>query len=268
MIRLLYIPVLALYGWLTMVHLLPAWVGERAVARARTVAAFAAVLHFSALIWLVFEGGATPGIQEGLSAISLGVVVAYAWVGIGRVRALGMLVMPFALVLLGTALVVPSHSIRALEDTGYSPWLPVHLALVFSGIGGFGLSSIVGVVYLWARDRLKKKRFDGLQRLPSLEVLDRIQFRAMLFGFIFLTLGIGAGGAWAAASLHHAWTVDAKVWTVVLIWFWYGLALQVRLVGGRRGRWTALFSIVGFGGLLFSLVGVNYLVSGWHGYAS
>ena len=47
---------------------------------------------------------------------------------------------------------------------------------------------------------LKHKNFAGMARLPSLEVLDRIQFRAMLFGFVFLTLGIGAGGAWAVAS--------------------------------------------------------------------
>ena len=46
-----------------------------------------------------------------------------------------------------------------------------------------------------------------------------------------------------------------------------GAALQVRLVAGGRGRWTALFSIVGFAGLLFSLLGVNFLYSGFHGYA-
>jgi ABC-type transport system involved in cytochrome c biogenesis permease subunit len=40
----------------------------------------------------------------------------------------------------------------------------------------------------------------------------------------------------------------------------------VRVVAGRRGRWTAIFSIVGFGGLLFSLVGLNFLLSGWHAY--
>ena len=88
----------------------------------------------------------------------------------------------------------------------------------------------------------------------------------MLFGFVFLTLGIGAGGAWAAASLTEPWAVDPKVLFTLLIWVWYGLALQVRLVAGRRGRWTALFSIVGFAGLLFSLIGVNFLVSGFHAY--
>jgi ABC-type transport system involved in cytochrome c biogenesis permease subunit len=123
-------------------------------------------------------------------------------------------------------------------------------------------------MFLWVRARLKQKKLDGLARLPSLDVLDRFQFRAMLFGFVFLTLGIGAGGAWAAASLSDPWALDPKIIFTLCIWAWYGMALQVRLVSGRRGRWTALFSIVGFGGLVFSLVGLNFLLSGWHAYGS
>jgi ABC-type transport system involved in cytochrome c biogenesis permease subunit len=225
-----------------------------------------AALHLGALAYGAFTADLPPGFPEALSATALGIVVAYTWVGAGRLRAVGMLLVPLALVLLGTSQVVPHHRVAALSSTGTSPWLPIHLGLIFSGVGGFALSSAVGVVFLWTRRRLKLKRFDGLGRLPSLEVLDRIQFRSMLFGFTFLTLGIGAGGAWAAMSLHETWTVDPKVWFTLLIWLWYGAALQVRLVLGRRGRWTALFSIAGFGGLVFSLIGANFLLSGWHTY--
>ena len=267
MVDLIYIPVLLLYAWLTLVHLLPGFGGGFGAARTRALAVAASALHLLGLVFSVFDGGVHAGLREGLSATSLGVMVAFAYVGTGRSKALGMLAAPLALVLLGTSTVVPHHDpVQALRQTGYSPWLPIHLILIFSGIGGFALSSVVGVTYLWVRSRLKSKRLKGIQRLPPLEVLDRLQFRAMLFGFIFLTLGIGAGGVWAAATLQADWEFDPKIWATLLIWFWYGVALQVRLVAGRRGRWTALFSIVGFAGLLFSLVGVNMLISGWHGY--
>ena len=257
---------LAIYAFMTVSHLLPHLVSDRATQWARVWCSVGALIHIATLVWGVVHMTHAPGFPEALSATSAGIVVAYAWVGTGRVRAVGMLLAPLALVLLGTSLVVPHSSVAAVEDLGYSAWLPIHLGLIFSGIGGFGLSGMVGILYLWARDRLKKKQFDGIQAMPSLEVLDRIQFRAMLFGFVFLTLGIGAGGAWAAASLDESWSFDGKVLFTLLIWFWYGLALQVRLVLGRRGRWTALFSIVGFVGLMTSLVGVNFLISGWHGY--
>jgi ABC-type transport system involved in cytochrome c biogenesis permease subunit len=265
--RLPYIVVLACYGFAALSHLLPAVVGDRLAQRARPVVGVGAGIHAAALAIGVLVGPWSPGLPEALSATSLGVAAAYTWVGAGRLRALGMALCPLALVILGTALVVPHSQVVALSETGFSPWLPVHLGLVFAGIGGFALAFSVGVVYLWARARLKSKRLDGLGRLPSLEVLDRVQFRAMLFGFVFLTLGIGAGGAFAAASLTEPWAVDPKVLFTLLIWAWYGAALQVRLVAGGRGRWTALFSIVGFGGLLFSLLGVNFLWSGFHGYA-
>ena len=264
--RLPYILVLAIYAFMTVCHLLPHRVSERIAQWARVIASVGAAIHIATLVYGSVVSVHSPGFPEALSATSAGIVVAYAWVGTGRVRAVGMLLAPLALVLLGTALVVPPTSVSAVEEVGYSAWLPIHLGLIFSGIAGFGLSGVVGIVYLWARDRLKKKQFDGIRALPPLEVLDRIQFRAMLFGFVFLTLGIGAGGAWAAATLDASWSFDGKVWFTLLIWFWYGLALQVRLVLGRRGRWTALFSIVGFAGLMTSLVGVNFLVSGWHGY--
>lgn len=265
--RLPYILVLFAYGWCVIAHLFPALGNGRVIGYARGMSAVGAAIHAATLMEIAFLGPYNPGLPEALSATGLGVAVAYAWVGHDCLRALGMLLCPMALVLVGTSLVLPHRQVSALAETGFSPWLPVHLGLVFSGIGGFALSFAVGLLYLWLRGRLKSKRLDGIGRLPSLEALDRIQFRAMLFGFVFLTLGIGAGGAWATASLEEPWAIDPKVLFTLMIWAWYAIALQVRLVAGRRGRWTALFSIVGFAGLLFSLVGVNFLMSGFHAYA-
>lgn len=263
--RLPYILVLVAWAFVAVGHLLPDVVGERARASLRHVALGAVVVHVLTLVGGSFVSQ-WVGFPEALSATALGIGISYVTVARRNMRALGLLLAPLVLVTLGTSLVVPHRTVAALAETGPSPWLPVHLGLMFAGIGGFGLSSAVGVVYLWARARLKRKNFHNMAKLPSLEVLDRIQFRAMLFGFLFLTLGIAAGGIWAAASLREAWEVDFKVWFTLLIWAWYAAALQVRLVAGRRGRWTALFSIVGFGGLIFSLVGLNFLLGGWHAY--
>ncbi|MEN0067589.1 MAG: cytochrome c biogenesis protein CcsA [Myxococcota bacterium] len=264
--RLPYIAVLVAWGIIALGHLLPDWVSERVRQHHRSVAWVAISVHVVTLTVALLFSEEPTGFPEALSAMSLGIGIAYLSVASHRLRALGMLLAPLALVLLGTAQVVPHRTVSALDETGFSAWLPIHLGLVFAGIGGFALSSVVGVLFLWARRRLKQKNFAGMARLPSLEVLDRIQFRAMLFGFVFLTLGIGAGGAWAAVSLPGSFAVDPKIWFTLLIWAWYGAALQVRLVAGRRGRWTALFSIVGFAGLLFSLIGLNFLISGWHAY--
>ena len=142
----------------------------------------------------------------------------------------------------------------------------LHVGMVFAGLLGFFVSSAAGGVYLWTRSRLKRKQLRGIGRLPPLELLDRVQFRAMLFGFIFLTLGIATGGAWAALAFDGSWVADWKVWFTVLIWSWYGGGLHLRIVLGWRGRWTALFSLCGVCAVIFSLAGINFLTSSWHGY--
>jgi len=261
---LLLLPLLA-YAYVTLVHLLPGLVGEPAVRRARPVAIVGAAVHGLVIVVRVATG-AQPGLAMALCGTAFGMIVAYAWVGTRRRRALGMVLAPLALVTLATSQVIPEGRVIALTETGVSPWMPIHLALMFFGLLGFVLAFAVGILYLVVRDRLKKKDFRALGRLPSLEVLDRVQFRAMLYGFVFLTLGIGAGGAWAAATLDRPWALDPKVWFTLVIWLWYGLALQVRLVAGWRGRWSALFSIIGFAGLLFSLFLSNVLLHSWHGY--
>lgn len=265
--RLLYLAPILIYALLAFDHLVPRAFGEVVRARARWLAIAGVVVHLAGLIAVAIAHGGTPGFPEALSAAALGMMVAYAVASAGqRLRPLGLVIAPLSTVVLSTALVVPPRTVTALQATGASAWLPIHLGLIFAGLGGFTLSFAVGVLYLVVRWRLKSKQLAGLARLPSLEVLDRILFRSMLFGFLFLTLGIAAGGVWASLSLEEAWSLDPKVIFTLVIWLWYGIALQVRLVAGWRGRWSALFSIVGFAGLVFSLIAFNFIVSGWHGY--
>ena len=266
-IHIFYIPVLIVYAILALAHFLPAAVGDKLGSYSRWLAGGGVVIHLGTLVLGALWGEALPGFPEALSAAALGVMMAYVMISGGTTKVLGLFLTPIATVLLGTSLVVPSRQIVAMEGVGVSPWLPIHLGLIFAGLGGFALAFAVGCAYLFVRNRLKKKKLTRLVKFPSLELLDRIQFRATLSGFIFLTLGIGAGGAWAAVSLAKAWTWDPKVFFPLVIWAWYGLALQLRLVRGWRGRWAALFSIVGFCGVVFSLVVFNFIYSGWHAYA-
>lgn len=260
------IVVITLWAIVSLAHVFPAWIPSARRHYVRVVAVAGLLIHAVSWMWAAAQSQFDVGFPGALSAMSLGVGFAYVVVASRQLGPIGLLLAPLSLVLLGTAQVVPHHTVAALADAGGTAWLPIHLGLVFAGLTGFALSSVVGVVYLWARARLKQKRLRGIARVPSLETLDRIQFRAQLFGFIFLTLGVGVGGAWAALTLDEPWAIDPKVWFTLLIWAWYAAALQVRLVAGRRGRWTALFSIVGFCGLSFSLVGLNFLLTGWHAY--
>lgn len=268
MLHLLYIVVLVLYGLVTAAHLLP-WVVPRGlVERARSISLLGLVFHGLALFGDVALGQWTPGLPEAVSSVSLGVMAMYAMVAKGRQRAIGILLAPLGMVALGLGLVVPHEQVVGMQQVqGVSAWLPIHLSLLFLGVAGFALSGAVGALYLYVHNALKAKRFDVVSRFPSLDWLDQTQFRAMLFGFLALTFGIAAGGALAVASLQQNWVMDPKVVYTGLVWLVYAGALQSRLIWGRRGRFTAWVSISGFALMIFSLLGLNFILSSsWHGY--
>ena len=50
-----------------------------------------------------------------------------------------------------------------------------------------------------------------------------------------------------------------------ITWIFYAVLLHERLTVGWRGRRTAIMAIVGFGVLLFTFLGVNFLLTGHHG---
>jgi ABC-type uncharacterized transport system permease subunit len=262
--RLAYVAPLALYAALAFVHLLPgvwAW-GER---NTRSLGGIGVTAHAFAL-GVALTGG-HPGLAEALSATSCGLMVAWLLTASGSMKNVGLALTPLGTVILGTSMVVPDRQVAALSASGPSPWLPVHLGLTFAGLAGFALSFGVGVLYLVARYRLKHKDLGRLRSLPPLEWLDRLQFRATLFGFVFLTLGIAAGGAWAAATLdelERPWAFDPKIFATLVLWAWYGVALQVRLLLKMRGRWSALMGIVGFTAAVSSMIAFRF-VAGWHG---
>jgi ABC-type transport system involved in cytochrome c biogenesis permease subunit len=233
---------------------------------ARLAALAGVVIHGASLLYAAVWNPTMPGFAESLSAVGFGVMLAYAWVDRRRIQLLGMYLAPVGAILMAVSFLVPSTRVAALGTVETSLWLPVHLGLVFAAIAGFFLEFVVGVAQLAVRRRLKRKQFAGLARFPSLETLDRIQLRSLVFGLCCLGLGIAAGGVWASSEMHHAWLADPKVLFTLLIWSWYAGSLGVRLFVGWHGRWSMALSMMGFIGIMFSVVGLDFITGGFHAY--
>lgn len=235
--------------------------------QARIAVGVGVLLHGGALVATAVLSQTVPGFAESLSSVSLGVMVAYVFVARDRLAPLGRFLLPMGVALLLLSLAVPSPKVAALESSDASMWLPVHLGLVFAGVVAFCLEFLVGGVQWWVQRRLKAKRFVGLERFPSLEVLDRVQVRSLLFGLLCLGLGVLAGGVWASSTMHHAaWVDNPKVWSSAVIWCWYAGSLAIRQTSGFHGRWSRVLSLLGFVGLLFSMFGLDFITGGFHAY--
>jgi ABC-type transport system involved in cytochrome c biogenesis permease subunit len=70
-------------------------------------------------------------------------------------------------------------------------------------------------------------------------------------------MGIITGALWAQGGGRGYWATDATVLFSFLTWLVYLLLIFYRM-SGWRGRKAAYLSIVGFIGVLVTLVGTNY----------
>ncbi|MCX7990753.1 MAG: c-type cytochrome biogenesis protein CcsB [Proteobacteria bacterium] len=144
-------------------------------------------------------------------------------------------------------------------------WFPIHVVSAFIGNALFALSFVVSLVYLIENFRLKKKKFDVLGKLlPSITMLDTINYFCIVYGFPFLTLGMITGAIWAQVAIGSYWNNDPKeIWSL-FTWFIYAALLHTRLISGWRGKKIAFLSILAFLFLVFSFIGVKFLFKGYH----
>ena len=191
-----------------------------------------------------------------------------------RIRVLGALVMPLAVILMVLPVAI-GRVPRFQVDTEISPlipalqsnWLGIHTTLAFLGYAFFSIAFAGSILYLIQERQLKKKHLGSLfHRLPSLHVLDRLLYRSLAVGFILMTFGIITGAVWAASAWGSYWSWDPKETWSLITWFIYAALLHARMTIGWRGRKAAWLSIFGFAAILFTFLGVNLILGGLHSY--
>ena len=227
--------------------------------------------HTVALFIRYAEAGHTPvtNLYESLSF--------FAWMIIGillianlkyKIKALGSFLTPMALILMVFSLALPKE-ILPLAPVLRSVWHPFHVIFAFLGNAIFTLAFCCGVMYLIQENQLKSKKRGAItKRLPSLKVLDDLNYQALKFGFPLLTLGIITGAVWAEYAWGRYWGWDPKETWSLITWFLYAALLHQRLTVGWRGRKAAIMAIAGFLAVLFTFLGVNLILPGLHSYSN
>jgi cytochrome c-type biogenesis protein CcsB len=182
-----------------------------------------------------------------------------------RVKVLGVYVAPLATFVLFAASQFSSEPSQP-QNLLKGFWLVIHIITIFLGDAGFALACGVGVLYLLQERSIKtKSRGFFFKRLPSLELLDNTGYVCVVTGFTMLTIGLVTGMVYAKNIWGRFWSWDPKeVWSAIT-WLFYAALLHERLTVGWRGRRAAIMAIVGFGVLLFTFLGVNFLLKGHHG---
>jgi cytochrome c-type biogenesis protein CcsB len=103
--------------------------------------------------------------------------------------------------------------------------------------------------------------------LPSAETLDSLMYKLGGVTFAGLALLLITGAVWANESWGRYWGWDAKEVGALVAWLTYAGFLHSRIARGWQGRRSAYFAVVAFLFIIFTYLGVSYLLPGLHSYA-
>jgi cytochrome c-type biogenesis protein CcsB len=185
-----------------------------------------------------------------------------------RERRAGAYVLVVALLVATYAVTRPSEAraVAPLLPALRSAWLQVHALTTLVAYAAFGVAAGLGVMRLVTRQRSPNEYQPAGEREdgppvgePVREVECSIE-RAVALGFPWLTLGILTGAIWAQNAWGRYWGWDPKETWALITWLWYLLVLHLSPLPRWRGRRLAALVLAGFGLVLFSFVGVPWLV--------
>jgi cytochrome c-type biogenesis protein CcsB len=172
----------------------------------------------------------------------------------------GVFVIAVALLVGAYALTRPASAreIAPLLPVLRSVWLQVHVLCLLIAYGAFGLAAGLGLMRLAAYRPDDEDEVGA--RLPAPGEVVKMAERAVALGFPWLTLGILTGAIWAQNAWGRYWGWDPKEVWALATWLWYLLVLHVRALRKWRDQRLAWLIVAGFGIVLFSLIGLPWLV--------
>jgi ABC-type transport system involved in cytochrome c biogenesis permease subunit len=155
-----------------------------------------------------------------------------------------------------------------------SPLFTVHVLSMLLAYASFALAFVLGITYVLLFKEIKAKHLGFFYaRLPSLQVLDVMNGRAVVVGWLFLTCGLAVGIVWAsqiagspdphAQAMHPT---DPKILIALICWLIYSFSLFARRAIGWSGRRAAWLSAIGFVIVLLNFLPVGYFLTRSHNF--
>jgi ABC-type transport system involved in cytochrome c biogenesis permease subunit len=187
-------------------------------------------------------------------------------------RAMGVFILPVVVGLQAIPTLYPG--VENADPVLDSPWFWVHVASLLFAYASFALACVLGLTYMLQFKEIKKKHLGYFYtRLPSLQILDVMNSRAVAVGWLFLTVGVAAGMIWTGQArvaspddpnLQAMALNDPKIFGAAITWLVYSFSMLARRTMGWNGRRAAWLSAVGFVIILLNFLPINYFVTTSH----
>lgn len=249
-----------------------------AMGRAASTCLMAAALAHTFVIGMqTMDTGHVPfaGTTQAISTFVWLLAIAYLYTELTTdERAMGVFILPLLVAL--QSIPAASSSVEGRSPVLESPWFGLHVASLLFAYASFALACMIGITYVLLFKEIKAKHLGFFYaRLPSLQILDQMNLRAVMVGWPFLTIGVIVGGIWAADARVSAAedprvqamsVMDPKIFVALVCWLVYSFELYAQRFIGWRGRRAAWLSALGFAIVLLNFVPIGYFFTKSHNF--
>ncbi|UOF93779.1 MAG: cytochrome c biogenesis protein CcsA [Bordetella sp.] len=160
---------------------------------------------------------------------------------------------------------------KSLIQSSENYWLRIHLFLALSSYGLITVAAFhaifMALLNYYLRNFLKKISENSFvnqifEIQPPILIQEKILFRTIGIGFLFLTLTVGSGLVASVIVLNEtSWLFDHKIIFTLLSWVTFGLLLLGRYRWGWRGRVALHWTLSGFLFLVLTYVSQKFIIS-------
>jgi len=244
---------------------------------ATTLLIFAAIAHTFVIGMLTMDVGHVPvaGATSAISTFVWLLALAYLYIELTTdERAMGVFILPLLVALQAIPALRPG--VEDLAPVLQGPLFGVHVSSLLFAYASFALACVIGVTYVLLFKEIKAKHLGFFYaRLPSLQVLDRMNHIAIVVGWVFLTIGIIVGAIWAAQAqggyagdprVQAMSLKDPKIIVALVCWVVYSFELFAARRIGWGGRRAAYLSTLGFVIVLLNFVPISYFLTNSHNF--
>lgn len=211
------------------------------------------LIHLTYLILLTVKNGYPPigSVYQMMTMIAFTLTLVYLTVELYiKTGALGGFVISISLVF---------HTLSAVYMKSYPITVPLaiinnwvielHIVCTLLGYSAILIAGIYGLLYLILYRQIQSNHFGILfQRLPNLEIIEKMSYHSVITGFTFMTISLVAGISQFVKTNESIFVrlLDPKLVGVIIIWIHYGVALFVKNQFGWNGKRMSVLFVTGF----------------------
>jgi len=222
----------------------------------------AIVGHSDAIVHTTRVHGAfSIGLLEAISLLAWTLAALACIVSIDRQnRVLGSILMASAA--LGSSVTGFGQSYAESSMPGWE--LSAHILLSMAAAALLFAAAVTALLLVFLERRLRSRRLSDLpSALPPLDVLERVMFRLIGAGFVFLTLALFTGFVFVT-NLFTQLLLQKTVLSLIA-WLLFGVLLVGRIRFGWRGRSAVQWTLSGFAVLAVAYFGSKFILEYLYG---